>query len=47
MTGDLLANALDLGQFAILGGIFYRLGGLSRAHDDFLTRLNRLETKTA
>ncbi|WP_417267555.1 hypothetical protein [Celeribacter baekdonensis] len=39
------SNALDLGQFAVLGGIFYRLGGLTKAHDDFTARLGKLETK--
>ncbi|WP_321363539.1 hypothetical protein [uncultured Celeribacter sp.] len=42
MTFD-LAAALDIGQFTVLAAIFYRLGGLTKAHDDFSARLGKLE----
>lgn len=29
----------------LLTGIFFRMGGLSKAHDDFVRRLNILEAK--
>lgn len=36
---------MSLANIGLLTGIFFRLGGLSRAHDDFTRRLNTLEGK--
>lgn len=45
MTPDILGAVIGSAQVIALTGIFYRLGGLTKAHDDFSARLNKLETK--
>ncbi|SFN45718.1 hypothetical protein SAMN05216224_105299 [Thioclava dalianensis] len=36
---------MSLANVGLLTGIFFRLGGMSRAQDDFSRRLNNLEGK--
>lgn len=36
-----------IANIGLLTGIFFRLGGLTKAHDDFVRRLNRLEGEKA
>lgn len=38
-----LSTAIDLGQAAVLIGIFYRLGGVTAQMESLKTRLSRLE----
>lgn len=42
-----MALAFATANTGLLTGIFFRLGGLSRAHDDFCRRLQHLEGKGA
>ena len=35
-----------MANLGLLTGIFFRLGGLSKAHDDFVRRLDKIEGKT-
>lgn len=35
-----------IANLGLLTGIFFRLGGLSKAHDDFSRRLEQIERKT-
>lgn len=41
---DILTAAFALANTGLLTGIFFRLGGLSQAHDDMQRRLAKLET---
>lgn len=34
-----------IANLGLLTGIFFRLGGLSKAHDDFTRRLDKIERK--
>lgn len=36
---------MGIANIGLLTGIFFRLGGLSKAHDDFSRRVNNLEGK--
>lgn len=44
LTPEMVMSIANIG---LLTGIFFRLGGLSRAHDDFSRRLNNLEGKAS